>query len=166
MAQRSTTPLLDPTPTLDGAVVGLRLRALRQERGVSFAGAAERTGISAAQIVNLEKGVATHLYLHQVDALAYVYNVPTEVVIFGGEARPRTGGEASTQALDVRLRAALRAARHGHGTPALARVAGGTHGSTITRLESGEYRNLDLILFDRLASTLGATLQAWLFGAA
>lgn len=140
-----------------------RLRQLRQDRHLTFVDVAVTTGITKSQLVAIESGTSSNLYLDQVASLAEVYRVDLIALLMNpAAARLPRWRDLPVDVAD-HVRATLRADRLAAniGTPALAESANMDQ-STIVRWESGEYRRIDLIRLYRLAQAMTVPLSRWL----
>ncbi|BBK43326.1 transcriptional regulator [Allostella vacuolata] len=76
MIDRSTaTPVTEEAPSEDERMLGLRLRAFRQQRGLSLKQLSERSDLSVGMLSQIERGMATPS-LRALGRLRDVYGVP------------------------------------------------------------------------------------------
>jgi transcriptional regulator with XRE-family HTH domain len=140
-----------------------RLRAVRQQRTLSFERVAALTGIAKSSILAIEGVESRNVYLDQVVALAQAFDVPFLALALGWKGKRIPSGfvVVDVERLHDHVRACIRRERGALGTPALAERAG-MEQSTLVRWESGEYRRIDLLRLYRLAEALDADLVSWL----
>ncbi|WP_142235796.1 cupin domain-containing protein [Allostella humosa] len=96
MIARSTAALpADDLPTDDETRLGLRLRAFRQQRGLSLKQLSERSDLSVGMLSQIERGMATPS-LRALGRLRDVYGVPL-ARFFDDQATPDATGDDVVQ---------------------------------------------------------------------
>ncbi len=142
------------------ASVSQELRLMREDRFGTIAQTRHRF-VSASTISRIENGNVSNLYWRQLYPLCLGYDADP-LALLGVTASFRTScWPANVPSEDDWSRAArvrLRAWRGDVGTPTLARLAD-VHQSWLVRIESGEYRQMDLLRLHRVFAAIDRTLS-------
>jgi len=148
---------------LNPRAVGRRLRTIRQDRAGSLRAAAQLTGVSDTVLRKLETAQSKNLYLDVLDPICRAYDFPLSLVLRGWPGRRLPDAafsddtDVAAAALELDVRRRLRRCRGTTGTPTVAALSG-VEPSWLVRIESGEYRRIDLVRIARIADVLGISL--------
>lgn len=135
--------------------VARRLARVRVLRGYTLRQVAADAGLNINTVRAYEKALHKHVYLDTLMLLCSHYNVSMVAIIEGWKGDPPA--YEKPEDLDGGVRRRLRAARGTRGTPSVSGEAG-VDQPWLVRIESGEYKRIDLSRLRRLAAVLGVSM--------